>query len=101
MNLSTALQRFEAFFLQPGSRKPLARFRIAFGTFAFAELLALRPNWQDLPGREGIVQWVISKELFAVDGVPHVYHLAERLEPSGVSADLTLHGVLYAYLFAL
>ncbi len=95
------VSRLQDFFLLPSGSKPLAAFRIAFGIFAVAEVLCLRPNWLDLLGNDGIVQWVISKELFAIQGVPHIFHVAEALLPWGLSADHTVYLVMYGYVFAL
>lgn len=98
---SRIIRNVEAFFLRPAGSKPLAMFRIVFGAFACIEFLSLRANWLDLLGNEGVVEWIVSKELFAVEGVPHIYDLAALLKPWGVHEDQTVFLVAYSYLFAL
>lgn len=91
----------ERFFLTPSSARPLALWRILFGAFALVEMLCLRPHWQDLFGQEGLVHWVISKEIFASEGLPHLAQVASWLEPFGVSADETVLALGNVYLLAL
>lgn len=87
--------------MRPVSTKPLAFLRIATGLIALSELLVLFPNWKDIYGSHGYIEWVISNTLFSMPNLPTMSRIAELLNPQLVSDNMIMYTTLFLYVVCL
>lgn len=88
-------------FMREASTKPLAFLRIATGLVALTELLVLFPNWKDIYGSHGYIEWVISNTLFSMPNLPTMSRIAGLLNPQMFSDNMIMYSTLSLYIVCL
>lgn len=89
------------YLLRPVSTKPLAFLRIATGLIALGELLVLFPNWKDIYGSHGYIEWVISSNLFSMPNLPNMARIANLLNADLISDNMVMYTMLSLYIIFL
>lgn len=91
--------RFQAFFTEPISAKPLGIFRILTAAFVLIQAGLWYPDWVDFFGREGWVQWEISKAFNQAWHV-HIQDVYALFEPLGLTDIQFVQLFFWVYFIA-
>lgn len=92
--------KFDAFFLTPGSPRPLAALRIGVATVLLLQCFLLRDSVLSFLAQDGFVQGGLARYL-ATPGTPQLAWLVERLAPYGIAETTTIYGFCGLFIAAL
>jgi hypothetical protein len=96
----TGLEKAESFLTTPESPEPLGFFRIAMAAFALLQAFLWFPDWMAFFGREGWIQWEISRAL-NLDWHIHLQLIADQTARLGMTADQTVKAFWWVYVLSL
>jgi len=85
------------FFCEPQSPAPLGVFRLLMAGFALFQAILWYPDWSAFFGRDGWVQWEISRAL-GLEWQLHMTHVAGLLKHFGASSDQSVTIFYWGYL---
>ncbi len=88
-----------SFFNDPISPKPLGIFRILIAGFALLQVGFWYPDWLSFMGKEGWIQWEISKALNLGWHI-HIQDVHELFKHLGFSPDQTVEVFFWIYVIA-
>lgn len=95
--LRTLLEKAEAFLTTPQSPEPLGFFRIVMAAFALLQAFLWFPDWLAFFGKEGWIQWEISRAL-NLDWHLHLQLLAAQTARVGMTPDQTAMAFWWLYV---
>lgn len=97
--LRTLIQRVDSFFSTPQAPAPLGVFRILMAAFVLIQAFTWYPDWEAFFGREGWIQWEISRALNQAWNI-HISQLYDWLHPLGLSERMVVFGHFWIYVIS-
>jgi HTTM domain len=91
--------RIAAFFYKPRDPAPLGLFRLLIASFVLLQAIVWYPDWLAFLGKDGWVQWEISRAL-SEDWSLHLERVHAVLQPFGLSPDQTVMLFFWVYVAA-